>query len=267
MIIIKCNWPTALLATSLVTLSTLAWSGATKLPAQSEAQLTPLLSKEGADVLSLNNIADAATALNAPFDTPIRVRLEANKEHSPKERQVNDCKALLPLTGKIIGTVDIADWGVLLRQQASCEALRALTSVRPASTSAMPSRPWPVAWKALTDPALWPADVLPQMDDEATSAKPVKSSRTLKQAHGGKPWHLETGRYTPEGTLALKDSAATIQLQALARGDFDGDGQQDWLVLWFAHATGGSWEGVRAAVLSRPIGQKMITLTWLPLAP
>ncbi len=50
--------------------------------------------------------------------------------------------------------------------------------------------------------------------------------RSLKQAHGTKPWRLETGKHTPEGVLVLKGAGATIHLQALAlaRGDFNGDG-------------------------------------------
>jgi len=170
------------------------------------------------------------------------------------------------LKGKISGTVDIADWGFLLRQQASCEALGALTSVRPSSLSQLPAEPWPQAWRALINPALWPADVLPQMGDDTSESKPTRAGRSLKQAHGSKPWRIQADKHTPEGIFVLKDAATIIHLQPLARGDFDGDGQQDWLVLWSAHATGGSWESVRSALLSYPTGQKMIKLTWLPLA-
>jgi hypothetical protein len=245
---------TMLVASSLLTLSSLTWAGA------------PSLSQQGAELLGLPHLSGAQAALNAPFDAPIQVRVEGEKAQGETARQVNDCQTLLSLNGKITNTVSIADWGFLLRQQAACNALHALAAVRPASASQLPTSPWPQAWKALIKPALWPADVMPLLGDEANHAASPKAKRSLKQAHGTKPWRLETGKHTPEGTLVLKGSEATVHLQALARGDFNGDAQQDWLVLWSAHANGGSWEGVRAAVLSRPIGQKMITLTWLPLA-
>jgi len=263
----NCHWNAGLLATSLVVLSNLAWAGDTSQPAQSGATLAPSLSKEGAELLALTNIAGARTALNAPFEAPIKLQLADSKAQNPSEREVNDCKTLRSLKGKISGTVDIADWGFLLRQQASCEALGALTSVRPSSVSQLPVKPWPEAWRALTNPALWPAEVLPQMGDDDANTKPTSAGRSLKQAHGSKPWRIEAGKHTPEGIFVLKDAVAIIHLQPLARGDFDGDGQQDWLVLWSAHANGGSWENVRSALLSYPTGQKMIRLTWLPRAP
>lgn len=256
-----------LLAACLMAMPRFAMAGAPELPKAIGSTAAPTLSKLGADILAVPDIAAAKAALNATFAAPLQLKVEAQKTQPATEREVNDCQALLALNGQITDTVSVADRGFLLRQQASCEALNALTAVRPASASLLPSLPWPQAWKALTNTALWPADVLPQMGDEPAHALSKKAMPSLQQAHRGKPWRLDIGKHTPEGTFVLKGSALTVQLQALARGDFNGDGQQDWLVLWSAHANGGSWEGVRAAVLSRPIGQKMITLTWLPLAP
>jgi len=256
-------WRNIWLTASLLGLSKMGWA----LPASTQASLPPSLSQQGTEWLALTQISDAQASLNAPFEAPIKLRVKGEKAHGDAERDVSDCKTLLTLRGKITNTVTIADWGFLLGQQASCDALQALISVRPASASQLPTTPWPKAWRALTHPALWPADVLPLMGDDAARVSAANTKQSLKQAHGSQPWRLDTSKHTPEGTLVLKDSVATVHLQALARGDFNGDGQQDWLVLWSAHASGGSWEGIRAAVLSRPIGQKMITLTWLPLAP
>lgn len=237
------------------------------MPAQNSSPLLPSLSKQGAEWLALPEVADAQAALSAPFAAPIEVRTGGDMAQGETSRQVSDCKTLLALNGKITNTVNIADWGFLLRQQASCEALHALAGARPASVSLLPTKPWPQGWHKLTNPALWPADVVPQMGDEARHASGRNSKQSLKQAHGNKHWRIETSKRMPEGMMVLKDAVATVHLQALARGDFNSDGQQDWLVLWSAHARSGSWEGIRAAVLSRPIGQKMIMLSWLPLAP
>ena len=42
-----------------------------------------------------------------------------------------------------------------------------------------------------------------------------------------------------------------MRLQWLARGDFDGDGWEDWLLRWQARAEGGSWRAVRCVLLTR----------------
>lgn len=58
------------------------------------------------------------------------------------------------------------------------------------------------------------------------------------------------GRGAPEG-LSLVARGYTVRLQWLARGDFDGDGWEDWLLRWQARAEGGSWRAVRCLLLTR----------------
>ena len=60
------------------------------------------------------------------------------------------------------------------------------------------------------------------------------------------------GGAAPE-SLTLAARGYTVRLQWLARGDFDGDGWEDWLLRWQARAEGGSWRAVRCVLLTRKV--------------
>ena len=93
--------------------------------------------------------------------------------------------------------------------------------------------------------AIWPAVSRDEVDALAGAGQ------TLRQASGRRAWtRTALGGAAPEA-LTLAARGYSVRLQWLARGDFDGDGWEDWLLRWQARAEGGSWRAVRCVLLTR----------------
>lgn len=201
----------------------------------------PALQPGAGESLGIANPGDAAAALQRPFDDPIALKLGTSRATSTPP----DCRALLELAPHIVGTRFPADWDVLQRQLADCQALRWLAAAGQARQSAMPSR-----LHAARETWRWPATIWPAMSQDEVDAL-AGAGQTLRQASGRRLWARSApGRGTPEG-LTLVARGYTVGLQWLARGDFDGDGWEDWLLRWQAGAEGGSWRAVRCVLLTR----------------
>lgn len=204
--------------------------------------VAPALQPGAGESLGIANPGDAAAALQRPFDDPIALKLGSGPGAT---RTPPDCGALLELAPHIVGTRSPADWNLLQRQLADCQALRWLAVAGQARHSAMPPR-----LHAARETWRWPAAIWPAISQDEVDAL-AGAGQTLKQASGRRVWtRVAPGRATPEG-LTLAARGYTVRLQWLARGDFDGDGWEDWLLRWQARAEGGSWRAVRCVLLTR----------------
>ena len=225
---------------------------------------TPRLEVAGAKALGISRLDQAATQLDQAFEAPFEVNTREGGATAVQPATVQsaaNCRALLQLTDRIQGTPSAVDWPVLLSQLAVCQSLQALAHVQPAQRSALPTR-----WTSLSATRDWPASIWPNIDADSSRAadRPGQTlARWLKQTH----WRLRGNAKDHGITALLENDSVALALQPLARGDFDADGLEDWLVLWQAHAKGGSWAATRALLVSRQPGQRALRLTWLPEPP
>lgn len=202
----------------------------------------PALQPGAGASLGIADLSDAGAALERPFDDPIALTLA---EGPGATRTPPHCRALLELAPHIVGTRSPSDWNVLQQRLADCHALRWLAAAGQARHSAMPSR-----LHAARETWRWPAAIWPAISQDEVDAL-AGAGQTLRQASGRRVWtRVAPGGATPEG-LALAARGYTLRLQWLARGDFDGDGWEDWLLRWQARAAGGSWRATRCVVLTR----------------
>jgi hypothetical protein len=221
-----------------------------------QAQLMP-----GASTwLDITDVNDAAAALNQPLEFPMAVRTESAQ--GQQEQVPQTCQALLALEGHITGTVNEPDWADLRLVLARCHALRAISQAKPASQSALPA-----TLLALRATQLWPVNTWPAISpDEQEALK--RPGLSLRNASSRTQWHAVSDRKGSRRadlpvTLQLNAYAQTLIVQWIAQGDFNGDGLEDWLLLWRAKANGGSWQDTRAALLTPTNKNKALKLHWL----
>lgn len=202
----------------------------------------PALQPGAGEGLGIANFGDAGAALLRPFDDPIVLSLDAGSGATSTPLH---CQALLELAPHIVGTRPAADWNVLQQRLADCHALRWLAAAGQARRSAMPPR-----LDAARETWRWPAAIWPAVSRDEVDAL-AGAGQTLRQASGRRAWtRTALGGAAPEA-LTLAARGYSVRLQWLARGDFDGDGWEDWLLRWQARAEGGSWRAVRCVLLTR----------------
>lgn len=185
--------------------------------------------------------ADALAArLQQPFDTPLPARLSAAA--GGQLLQLRHCADWLQHRSQVVGSDNDAAWRVLRLQVVVCDALARLQRAAPAQRSALPrtgqaptladTRRWPAT--------LWPA---PSRDEAAVQQR---AGATLRSVSGVDRWRLQAG-----GVRVLATRERRVELTELARADVDGDGWQDWLLLWQGQLLQGSWTDARLVVLTR----------------
>ena len=215
----------------------------------------PALLPGAAVLLGVQQIGDAAAALERAFDDPIAVKLRPGAgaaSWTPMSATPAHCKALLDLQPRISGTAQPADWNVLQQRIADCQALRWLAAASAARINHLPAD-----WRSVRDTALWPAALWPAVsaDEAAALARPGQTLRTAAQRA---EWQRVEAAGPP--AMQLQAEGTVLQIQWLAQGDFDGDGWQDWLVRWRARAEEGSWRGAGCALVSRRAAQEALRL-------
>jgi len=249
-------WPVPFICGLMCAMACLAPAGG----AQGAQPPQTLLMPGASTWLDIKDVNGAAAALNQPLEFPMAVRTESAQ--GQQEQVPQTCQALLALEGYITGTVSEPDWADLRLMLARCHALRAISQAKPASQSALPA-----TLLALRATQLWPVNAWPAISpDEQEALK--RPGLTLRNASGRTQWHAMTERKGSKRadrpvTLQLNADALTLIVQWIAQGDFDGDGNEDWLLLWRAKATGGSWQDTRAALLTRTNKNKALKLHWL----
>ncbi len=230
----------------------------------------PTLEIANAKTLGIQDVSQAAKQFDQAFEDAFEVSTQANNREggtaapsttrqATTVQNVTNCRALLELTSSITGTPSAADWPALLHQQAICQSLQALAHAQPARRSALPAQ-----WTGLSATRDWPAAIWPNISEDSSKAA-VHPGQTLAKWVKQNQWRMNPGSQGQGPTATLEDDSVTLQLRPLARGDFDADGLEDWLLLWQAHAKGGSWAATRALLVSRQPGQRALRLTWLPV--
>ncbi len=222
-----------------------AWDG----PRQA---LAPALLPGAAALLGVQQVSDAAVALERAFDDPIAVTLQPGA--GPARSTPAHCTALLGLQPRISGTVLPADWAVLQQRLADCQALRWLAGAATARHNHLPPD-----WRSARDTAQWPAALWPAVsaDEVATLARPGQTLGSVSQRPS---WLLVDAARGPAPVLQLQAQGYILQIQWLAQGDFDGDGWQDWLLRWQAQVVDGTWRATRCLLLSRQAAQGPFSL-------
>lgn len=213
-----------------------------------------------ADWLSIAGAKDAAAALIQPLVSPMAVLTESTQGR--QEQSPRTCRDLLAVEGDITGTVSEPDWADLRLVLARCHALQALSQAKQSVHTALPA-----TLQALRATRLWPVDAWPAIspDEEQALKRPGLS---LQNASGITRWHAPPSRKgTPKAerpiVWVLTTDVQIVTVQWIARGDFNGDGTEDWLLLWRAKASAGSWHDTRAARLTRTRKNEALTLHWL----
>ncbi|QPF72202.1 hypothetical protein G8A07_04165 [Roseateles sp. DAIF2] len=196
--------------------------------------------------LGVQRFDEAAAALERPFAEPLELLLrrdgEARNVIAPPH-----CRALLDLRQHIVGTRPAIDWGVLQQRLADCRALQWLTRAAPPLHSALP-----VDLAAARDTRLWPAQALrPAVSPDEMAAIQARPAASLHEFSGRRQWRFVASAGQQGQVLQLRGPAYELQLQWLARADFDGDGWEDWLLNWRARAVDGSWQSSRNLLLTR----------------
>lgn len=241
-----CVWTMACLATSSI--------------AQSAQAMPPQLMSGASTWLGITDVRDAASALRQPLVSPLAVHTQSEQGRQGASPQT--CQALLGLESSITGTVMGPDWTELRQMLAKCHALQALSQAKPATHTALPT-----TLLTLRDTRLWPVDAWPAIspDEEAALKRPGLS---LRNASGRTQWQAGDGskgrsRSNQPMAMQLSAHAQRIIVQWIARGDFNSDGLEDWLLLWRAKSHEGSWQDTRAALLTRASKNEAVTLLWL----
>lgn len=215
----------------------------------------PSLLPGAAALLGVQQIGDAAAALERAFDDPIAVKLRPGAgaaSWTPMSATPAHCKALLDLQPRISGTAQPADWNVLQQRIADCQALRWLAAASAARINHLPAD-----WRSVRDTALWPAALWPAVSANEVVAL-ARPGQTLRTASRRAEWQSVEAAAPP--AMRLQADGTALQIQWLAQGDFDGDGWQDWLVRWRARAEEGSWRGAGCALVSRRAAQEALRL-------
>lgn len=223
---------------------------------------TPTVEAAGIQALGIQQLSQAAAQLNQPFEDAFEVMVrqegQATTATTPMVKQsIAHCTDLLQWSDRIQDTAAPGNWPAWLYQSALCQSLQAVAHVLVAHRSGLPT-----TLAGLSPTRLWPASIWPNMDDDSVRAA-NRPGQTLAKWLKQKQWRISSNQ--KQGTMAtLEDDSVALQLSLLARGDFDADGLEDWLLLWQAHAKGGSWAATRALIISRKPGQSALRLTWLP---
>jgi len=227
----RAPWPMPFISGLMCALAFLAPASAAP-----GAQVPQTLLMPGASTwLDITDVNGAAAALNQPLEFPMAVRTESAQ--GQQEQVPQTCQALLVVEGHITGTVSEPDWADLRLVLARCHALRAISQAKPTSQSALPA-----TLLTLRATQLWPVNAWPAISpDEQEALK--RPGLSLRNASGRTQWHAMTElkgskRADRPVTLQLNADAQTIIVQWIAQGDFDGDGNEDWLLLWRAKANG-----------------------------
>lgn len=194
-------------------------------------------------VLGISRVEDAGAALEQAFTDPIEITLTSGSEIS--RQTPPHCRALLELEPRIANTEPAGDWNVLQQRLADCHALQWLGRVAAPSRTALPHD-----LPAVRQTRLWPASIWPAVSQEEAAAL-SRPGQTLHGASRRHSWQVIRADARSPGALRLETDHYTVRVQWLARGDFDGDGWEDWLLRWQAQAAGGSWRAARSLLITR----------------
>src|SRR5450432_656854 len=146
----------------------------------------------------------------------------------------------------------VTDAAAMRIEGATCQALRALQTARPASKN--PRQAFSLGAETLGQlpaamgPAVNPADV----------------DRRTKATAAGKSWTFAD----PEATLMVSDAWTArvkgggwmTELKVLARGDFDGDGYEDILFEAVSTGTEGRWSDISLRLLTTASGTSVMRI-------
>lgn len=222
--------------------------------------LAQVLSPGAARLLGITEPAQAPAALDRPFDDPIVITVKGPTETS--HATPLHCRALLELEPSIAGTMPASDWPVLQQALADCQALQWLARVTAPIRTALPAQA-----KGAQETRLWPAATWPATSPEGREAL-LRSGQSLADVSGRRWWQARSNATAKDiPALHLRTDDHELNVQWLARGDFDGDGWEDWLLRWQAHAVGGSWRAARTLLLTRKNPTAMFEIREDPAPP
>ena len=216
--------------------------------------VTPNASLSGAAVwwspsLKLDSIDAASKRLAEPFAYPYDVVAPA-KGSATQQEVVTNCSTYFKLRPQGFEPMSQPDLAAMKLEGASCEAIRALRSVRPASKGDTKSVVRDSSALSLLPPDLGPEEM------------PAERQRRESATRQG----LARAAVDPRATVTSLDSTS-IRVQSdawrtdvviLGRGDFDGDGSDDLLLQPVSSAREGSWREVRLRLLSRQNGSPVL---------
>ena len=202
--------------------------------------------------MSKENYICAADALERPFKDPITLTLNEGSRTPPH------CRALLDLQRQITGTRPAADWDVLQQQLADCTALQWLARATVPLRSAMPKQ-----LHSARETRLWPASVWPTVSPDEMHTL-ARAGQTLRGVSAEPLWQIVAPGPHNIQALRIASRGYLLRVQWLARGDFDGDGNEDWLLRWQAQAEGGSWRAARSVLLTRRTAAGPFSMRDLP---
>lgn len=191
--------------------------------------------------------------LDAPFPAPFPARLSTPE--GVERVQFANCRTLLATQARLVGADSEADYRALRQQISACEEIRWLAGLGRASRSGLPKE-----FLTVSETRRYPASLWPNVsdDEQQRAARPGATLQTMsgkRHLHGGTP-----------DTLQLDGRDYGIRLRLLARGDLDGDGWEDAVFRWSAHALNGTFQDSRLVVLTRRTRRGPLSFEELPLA-
>lgn len=208
------------------------------------------------DVLGVDNASKSVAALERAFADPITIVMRLDGADS--NQTPGSCLKLLTVQSSIVGVRPVSDWAALQDQLVTCTALKWLTTMATPKRSALPS-----ALKLLRSTSLWPVSLWPNPDASSGAAQGT-TKKSLRKVSGLSAWKHVAAQAGASEHLSLVNRDYQLSVELLARGDFNGDGWEDWLISWRAKAITGSWYNSRSMVLSRMTQHG--SLTELPLS-
>lgn len=206
--------------------------------------------------LGLTNLSQAKAALSEKVSLPEGAELTLAKQGSTRE--VRTCKEYLDAKADGFGPMNNLAYGLESRFIDRCYVLRLLAHARPARVTYFGSDEWSPAIARALPPLLYqgfPRELARSVTSAAAQGERwISSDRGLqfKNDHG-----LD---------LTAHDDNFDFSLEIIARGDFNGDGIEDFAVTGSANARKGSFRYFQFLVLTRlqPNGAVTVLSSYKP---
>ncbi len=190
-----------------------------------------------AKALEVSRLSEIEAGLTKPFEDPVPVR------RGKETGVVTNCSTCVELLAQGYEPPLDRDLQVLTAMALKCLALQALQAASPSATSYLTQFRFDSGALARLPPAL------------ALAVSTGQSKRRQEAGEKQLSWSqfdpAATARAENEDTLRVEGPGWEQRLEVIARGDFDGDGVEDWMVQDEAWMTEGTYRSVRLFLLAR----------------